>query len=192
MQSPNQNALTQLLGKARGGDKAAEGEILDLAYAELRQLARAVFSRERKDHTLQPTALVHEAWLRLSSNLEDLDSRRQFFVIAGRVMRQVLVDHARRHAAEKRGGGRRRVTFDTDLPGGSGESSDGIDLVALDDTLRQLRELNPRHADIVELRLFSGMTIPETAEVLGVSPRTIDTEWAAIKAWLRIELADPA
>ena len=188
MEDPDKNALTQLLDKARLGDSSAEGEILEMAYGELRQLARAVFASERKGHTLQPTALVHEAWLRLSSNLEDLDSRRQFFVIAGRVMRQVLVDHARRHGAAKREGSRRRVTFDTDL---SGSHDGGVDLVALDDTLQLLRELNPRHADIVELRLFSGMTIPETAEVLGVSPRTVDTEWVTIKAWLLAQLGDP-
>ncbi len=178
--------VTGLLAQIRAGDESASSKLLTLVYPELRALARAVFSGERKGHTLQPTAIVHEACLKLAGSLEAIDDRRHFFVIAGRAMRQVVADHARGRQADKRGGGRLRVTLNSGI---AGLCDDGIDLVALHDCLEALAEANERHAQVVELRLFSGLSIEETAEALGISPRSVDSDWAMAKAWLRLHLS---
>ena len=175
-----------MLARARAGDGAAKEALLPVVYEELRGLARAVFSRERRDHTLQPTALVHEAWLRIAPGLVEVGDRRHFFVIAGRVMRQLLIEHSRKHKAAKRGGDWRRVAFGPEIEA-SGE--DGIDLSELVDALDRLAGLNERHGQIAELRLFSGLTLDETAAELNLSPRTVDAEWAFVKLWLRTELS---
>ncbi len=179
--------VTQMLSRLKGGEVGAGDQLLPLVYGELRGLARAVFAGRSPGHTLQPTALVHEAWLKLEGHLGTVDDRRHFFLLAGRVMRQVLADHARGRHSRKRGGGAARVTLDTDLTADAGDRS--VDLVDLDDSLRGLAERNARHARVAELRLFSGLSIEETAEALGVSPRSVDADWAMAKAWLRRELA---
>jgi len=159
-----------------------------LLYGELRSLAADFLRRERADHTLQPTALVHEAWMRLSAENESRwGDRAQFFALAAQAMRRVLIDHARRKLADKRGGGARRITLASDVtpPGDSGE----IDLIALDDALDRLAALDARQARVVELRFFAGLTVDEVAEALEVSPRTVASEWRLARAWLSNELA---
>lgn len=189
-----QPAVTQLLSRLRDGDAAASDQLLPLVYDELQNLARAVFSGENHAHTLQPTALVHEAWMRLCGNLGTVEDRRHFFVIAGRAMRRVLTDHARRRKAQKRGDGRQRLTLDTALGPSSASApasasgSTAVDLVDLNDVLERLAEHNARLAEVAELRLFGGLSIDETAEALGLSPRSVDSDWAMAKAWLQREL----
>lgn len=176
--------ITRLLGEVRTGREGAVEELLPLVYRELQALAVSEFQRERSDHTLQPTALAHEAWLRIAGDLDDVSSRRQFFGIAARAMRQVLIDHARRRNSQKRGGAKERITLDTSL---AAETRD-VDVLALDEALQQLAEVNPRHARIVELRAFVGMTIEEVAEVLDVSRQTVSSDWLMAKAWLRCRI----
>ena len=159
-----------------------------LLYGELRALAADFLRRERSDHTLQPTALVHEAWMRLSVQDESRwGSRAHFFALAAQAMRRVLIDHARRKRADKRGGGARRITLARDVTP-PGDSSD-VDLLALDDALDRLAELDARQARVVELRYFAGLTVDEVAEALGVSPRTVAGEWRLARAWLSQRLA---
>jgi len=178
--------VTHLLGRARQGDDRANAELLPLVYEQLQGLARAIFSQQSPGHTLQPTALVHEAWMKMAPNLDPIEDGRHFFVVAGRAMRQVLADHARGKLAEKRGGHQRQLTLHTVL---AGEGEAGLDFVELDDSLRRLAERNEQHAAVAELRIFSGLSIDETAASLGLSPRTVDSYWAMAKAWLRRELA---
>lgn len=168
----------------------AARQLLDVLYGELRALAGSFFRRQSASHTLQPTALVHEAWLRLADNTSsDLRDRAHFLALAGTAMRHILVDHARAKSAAKRGGDRERVAIEGDwgeLAPGRGD--DPADVVALDDALSRLAELDGRQARIVELRVFAGMTVDETAEALGVSPRTVDLDWRMARAWLSREL----
>ena len=178
--------VADLLLELREGDQTAFDRLLTHVYPELRSLAGAVFSGQKAGHTLQPTALVHEACLKLAGKLDSIEDRRHFFIVAGKAMRQVIADHARGKLAAKRGGARQRVTFDGSLAAGM---DDGVNLVALDDCLQRLSELNERHGRVVELRLFSGLSINETATALGVSPRSVDSDWAMAKAWLRKNLA---
>jgi len=177
--------VTELLDRAREGDPSAAERLLPIIYDEMSGIARGVFARQRAGHTLQPTALVHEAWLKLAGNLQGAKDRTHFFVIAAKAMRQVLTDHARGRGRQKRGADAHRVTL-----GAFSEpsTSDEFDLVALDDSLRRLAELDERQAKIAELRLLGSLTIPETAEVLGISTSTVDEDWAMAKAWLRREL----
>jgi RNA polymerase sigma-70 factor, ECF subfamily len=156
-------------------------------YAELRSLAERYLRGERDGHTLQPTALVHEAYLRLTSQHSvDWENRAQFFGIAAEMMRRVLVNYAHAHRAEKRGGGATRVTLDESVSWAGGRD---LDVVALDEALTALAAVDPRQARVVELRFFAGLGIEETGEVLGVSPATVKREWSMAKAWLRRELA---
>lgn len=178
--------VTRLLGRVRGGEQAAVHELVPLVYEQLQALARAVFSSEAAQHTLQPTAIVHEAWIKMSGNLDPVQNRRHFFIIAGKAMRQVIADHARRKNSLKRGGGQRRLMLDTRL---GATDSPAVDLVELDDSLNKLADQNQSHAAVAELRLFSGLSIAETAEALDLSPRTVDSAWAMAKAWLRRDLA---
>ena len=157
-------------------------------YAELRALAADFLSRERSNHTLQPTALVHEAWLRLSAqDGSRWTGKAHFFALAAQAMRRVLVDHARRKQADKRGGGREPITLATELTPASETSQ--VDVLVLDEALARLGVLDARQARLVELRFFAGLTLEEAAEALQVSPRTAATAWRMARAWLSRELA---
>ena len=159
---------------------------MPLVYVELRRLAAVHLRRERRDHTLQPTALVHEAYLRLvDQSIADCHSRAQFFGIAAHLMRQILVNHAERHRAAKRGGGN-KVTLDEAV---LADQPQFVDVLALDLALNKLAQLDARQCRIVEMRFFCGLPEKEIAEVLEVSPRTVKRDWAMAKAWLHGELA---
>jgi RNA polymerase sigma factor (TIGR02999 family) len=169
-----------------GGDSEAPARLMPLVYEELRQLARQYLQSERPDHTLQATGLVHEAYLRLvDQSTTTWQNRAHFFGVAAQVMRRILVDYARSHRAEKRGGGWDKLVFDEALAPSAERS---IDLIALDDALKDLLALDPRQSQIVELRFFGGLTNEEVGEVLDVSPRTVKREWRMAKAWLRREI----
>lgn len=182
MEPSDPQTITRLLRDIGDGRPQATEALLPLVYRELRGLAGSMFRDEREGHTLQPTALVHEAWMKLGGHLERLDDRRHFFVVAAKAMRQVLADHARARGRVKRSASGRRVTLDGELGAGP---TDGFDLVDLDDTLSRLAELNARHAEVVELRVLGGLTIAETAAVLGVSHGTVEADWFTARAWLR-------
>jgi RNA polymerase sigma-70 factor, ECF subfamily len=176
--------VTQLLEGVRRGDAAAADELLPLVYQELRRIAAGYLRRERRGHTLQPTALVHEAYVRMLGQQDRIWQNRAHFVgIAARMMRRILVDHARRRRATKRDA--IRVTLDENFDAPAVRDPD---LVALDDALRDLETIDPQLIRIVELRYFGGLTTHEAAEVLGVSLRTLEREWATAKAWLRDRL----
>ena len=184
--------VTELLRAWNAGDAQASEALAPLVYAELRRQAALALRREGSGHTLQTTALVHEAWLRLDGQHDARwESRNQFFAVAAQMMRRVLVDHARARAAAKRGGAAARVTLEAaDCARDEGESTlDLVDLIALDDALQRLAALDPRKAQLVELRYFAGMSIPETADALGMSQATVGREWAVARMWLRRELA---
>lgn len=180
--------VTQVLARVRAGDSQAGAALLPLVYEELRAIARGQLSRERKDHTLQATALLHEAWMKLG----DIEraapkDRAHFLAIAARTMRQILVDHARRKKAGKRGEGWDRVTLGVAVDQLERQE---LDLVALDEALKRLAEHDRRKARVVELRFFAGMSMAEVAEVLGVSVRTAEGDWYMARAWLRRQLDD--
>ena len=176
--------VTALLRAWGSGDREAGERLVPLIYRELRRQASRYLRRERRDHTLPATALVHEAYLRLVGEPAPWENRAHFFGVAARVMRQVLVDHARRHGAAKRGGGWARVSLEG--PAGSPIAPEReLDLVVLDRALEELAELDPGKARVVELRFFGGLSLDETAETLGVSPSTVGREWRMARAWLR-------
>lgn len=178
--------LTELLGDWGRGDAGALNELLPLVYAELRRVAARQLRRERDDHTLEPTALVHEAYLRLvQQRCVDWRNRAHFFGVAAHVMRRILVDHARRHDAVKRGDGVRRVPMDCAV---SAAAPPEVPVLALDRALLRLEAMDPSLATIVELRAFGGLTIEEAAQVLEVSPSTAKREWRTARAWLTREL----
>ena len=190
-------SVTGLLRAWGDGDAQASDSLVRLVYAELRRQARLALRREGAGHTLQPTALVHEAWLRLGDQHDARwESRTQFFAIAAQTMRRVLLDHARTRHALKRGGGAVQVTLSgVDRAGATpgtrrddGSSLDAVDVIALDDALARLAVLDPQKARLVDLRYFAGLSIPEAAEVLGVSTATLGREWAVARMWLRREL----
>ncbi len=171
-----------ILAELGRGDPTAADRLMPLVYSELRGLAERYLQRERTDHTLQATALVHEAYLRLvDQSRVDWKSRAHFFAVAAEMIRRVLVDHARRHRAAKRGGTVRRVGLDERL---GSEDHDRIDLLALDEALDELATLNDRHRRVVELRFFGGLTVEESAHVLDVSPETVRADWRMARAWL--------
>ena len=178
------DSVAQLLAAHRAGDREALDRLVPLVYDELRRIAASYLSHERAGHTLQPTALVNEAYIRLvqSESLE-LKDRAHLLGIAARLMRQVLVDHARRRDAHKRGGHQARVTLTGGVALGAGQRE--VDLLALDAALEELGEKEPPLVRVVELRYFGGLSVEETAEVLGTSPRTVKREWAVARAWLR-------
>jgi RNA polymerase sigma factor (TIGR02999 family) len=178
--------VTRLLHDWSEGDEGAAERLMPLVYDELRRLARNYLRRERPDHTLQPTALVNEAYLKLvDQSRVNWQNRHHFYGIAAQMMRRVLVDHAREHAAEKRGGPRRKVSLDeANIP--TGERA--ADLVALDEALQKLSEVFPRKGRVVELRFFGGFSVEESAEILGVSDKTVMREWESAKLWLYREL----
>jgi RNA polymerase sigma factor (TIGR02999 family) len=179
-------SIVRLLDEARDGNENALAELVPLVYDELRRLAHAYMQRERPGHTLQTTALVHEAYLRLAGQ-ESLSwqNRAHFRAIAAETMRRILVEYARARNAVKRGGGQRTASLEDTVIGLDAES---VDLEALDQALRRLAEIDPRMVRIVELRFFAGLTVDETAEVLSISTGTVKREWATARAWLRREL----
>lgn len=173
--------MTQLLLDWSRGDRAALERLVPLVYNELHRLAESFMRRERPEHTLQPTALVHEAFLRLIDQRRvEWQNRAHFFGIAAQAMRRILVDYARRHQAAKRGSAQ-KVSLDE--VAGVPERVE-VDLVALDDALERLSTIDPRQSRMVELRFFGGLTIEETAEVLNISPATLKREWSFARAWL--------
>ncbi|HEX4610459.1 MAG TPA: sigma-70 family RNA polymerase sigma factor [Urbifossiella sp.] len=179
--------VTRLLDDAAAGDRRAAADLLPLVYDELRKLAAARMANEAPGHTLQPTALVHEAYLRLLGPTDDSrwDNRGHFFAAAAEAMRRILVDAARRKRAEKHGGDRQR----TELIGVPAPDP-REDLIALDAALTRLSVEDPQAARLVELRHFSGLTVPDAAQVLGISPRTADRVWVFARAWLHRELTE--
>jgi RNA polymerase sigma-70 factor (ECF subfamily) len=181
-------AVTQLLLEWGAGDRDALDRLLPVVFDELRRLAHSYLRRERADHTLQPTALVNEAYLRLVDQRGfTWQNRAQFFGIAANLMRQILVDHARKRAAEKRGGSdKRRLSL---TQAGLVAHEPEVDVLALDEALGRLNEFDPQQARVVELKFFAGLTIEETAEVLNVSHATVEREWKLARAWLRRELS---
>lgn len=188
MDGKSSDEVTLLLIKLTDGHESVLESLLPLIYDELRRLASSYLRRERKDHTLQPTALVHEAYLKLIDQTQvQWQNRAHFFGIAAQVMRRILVDHARRHTADKRGGDAQKLPLEEEIlvvAGGSASQEKSVELLALDEALENLAALDPRKARIVELRYFSGLSVEETAEVIGVSPVTIKREWRMAKAWL--------
>ena len=190
MSGDTQVDVTGLLVNWSNGDQQALEELMPLVYGELRRLAKAYLRRERSDHTLQSTALVNEAFLRLVNQRNvQWKNRAHFFGIAAQLIRRILVDHARAHQADKRGAGAFKLSLDEAI--GVPEKQD-LDLVALDDALQKLSELDPQQGRIVELRFFAGLSIEETGEVLGVSPATVKREWSTARAWLYRELSRAA
>jgi RNA polymerase sigma factor (TIGR02999 family) len=180
--------VTTMLRAARAGDETAAAKLLPQVYDELRKLARSRMKQLPPGQTLQPTALVHEAYVRLiGKDGAPLDSRRHFFFVAARAMRDILVEQARSKAGPKRGGRHRRVNFDDANP--TYETTSDEDVLALNDALAELEKEDPLKAQIVNLRYFTGMTIPETADVLGMSERTLHRHWRFIKAWLKGRLS---
>ena len=176
----------QLLDEVEPGDRHAGKQLFEDVYAELRTLASRYLHRERKSHTLQPTALVHEAYLKLAGQTRvDWQGRAHFLAIAAHAMREILVDHARRHKAAKRGGARHRITLDDNL---LIESRREVDLLVLEDALSKLAKLNARQAQMIELRFFGGLSIEEVAKVTGMSKRSVEREWTMVRAWLRREV----
>jgi RNA polymerase sigma factor (TIGR02999 family) len=174
--------VTELLVRWRRGDREALEQLMPLVYEELRRLAHHYLSRERTDHTLQSTALVHEAYLRLAGpNPPQWQNRAHFFGIAAHVMRQILVEYARGRGAAKRGG--HAVTLTLDDAASYLQQTD-VDVVALDRALAELSELDAQQGRIVELRFFAGLTIEDTSEVLGISPATVKRDWVTARAWL--------
>jgi RNA polymerase sigma factor (TIGR02999 family) len=181
------HAVTSLLRAWGAGDAGASDALVPLVYEELRRQAHRALRREGEGHTLQATALVHEAWLRLDGQLDARwESRTQFLAVAAQMMRRVLVDHARTRRALKRGGGDVQVSLSD--AANAVASSDSVDVLALDDALARLAIIDPRKARLVELRYFAGMSIPEAAEALGVSLATVGREWVVARMWLRREL----
>lgn len=180
--------VTQLLRQLRDGQPQAASELFPLIYGELRRIANVQMSRERRGHTLQATAIVHEAYMRMAGGQQvDWQDRAHFFAFAARTMRQVLLDYARQRRAGKRGGeAAHKVDLDSELLVGDDRLED---VIALDDLLNRLAAMDPDQARIVELRFFGGLNVEETAEAMGVSPRTVKREWQMARAWLDRELA---
>jgi len=184
-QSPQE--VTQLLVAWRNGDLQARDELMPLVYQELHRLAHQYMSRERPGHTLQTSALVNEAFVRLADQRDvQWQNRAHFVGLAGQMMRRILVDYARNRSYAKRGGGALQVSLDEDLVVSEERSAE---VVALDDALQSLARLDERKSRLVELRFFGGLSIEETAEVLGVSPGTVMRDWTLAKAWLRREMS---
>lgn len=181
--------VTALLAAWSNGEQAVGSPLMDAVYSELRRLARGYLRRERRDHSLPPTALVHEAYLKLVDQRRvRWQSRAHFFAIAAHVMRRILVDHARAHGAAKRGGGAKVAVQDID----AGTDPPDVDVLDLDAALEELARIDPRQSRLVELRFFGGLTVNETAVVLGVAPITVKRDWALARAWLFRALREQA
>ena len=190
MDAPPSHDVTGLLLEWSEGDQGALDRLLPLVYDELRRLASRSLQRERQGHTLQATGLVHEAYLRLVDQRRvQWKERAQFFAVVARVMRRVLVDHARRRNADKRGGGVVKQTLDDWIAEGPTEE---VDLLALEEALQRLEAIDSRQSRIVEMRFFAGLTVEEVADLLQVSPATVKNDWRVARAWLYEELQGEA
>lgn len=186
MSSETPSQITDLLARWRAGDRDALDSLMPLVYDELRTVAQHYLRKERPDHTLQSTALVHEAFMRLvGQKPPEWKNRKHFYGVAARLMRQILVDHARGLRASKRGGDVVKLSLNEGLVGNNNK---GLDILALDDSLNRLAQINPQQSQIVELRFFSGLSIEDTSEVLGVSPATVKRSWTTARAWLFREM----
>jgi RNA polymerase sigma-70 factor (ECF subfamily) len=185
--------VTEIVTRLKGTgetDRASAEELLPYVYDELRMLARRYLSRERPGHTLQPTALVHEAYIKLVDQSKmDWQGRTHFFAVGAKVMRHLLIDHARGKGRAKRGGDRQKVSLADGLTPFGGRELDAEDLLALNEGLDRLAALDARQARVVELRFFGGLTVPEVALILDVSQRTVEGDWAHARAWLKRELS---
>jgi RNA polymerase sigma factor (TIGR02999 family) len=177
--------VTVLLAEVAKGNEGAASKLIPLVYDELRRLARGYMRRERDDHTLQATAVVHEAYLKLVGQRVDWQDRAHFFGIAAQMMRRILIDHARGHLRDKRGSGEKPIPLDEALTFAPEQS---MQMVKLDESLERLAKIDPRQSKIVELRFFGGLTVEQTAEVLGVSPKTVKRDWSFAKSWLHGDL----
>ena len=184
--TPLQPDVTSLLLASSRGDQEALDKLLPLVYTELRRIANNYLHKERSDHTLQPTALVHEAYLRLIDQNVSWQNRAHFFGVAAEMMRRILIDHARKHQAQKRGSGGIKLALDEAIDVADERASD---LIALDEALKALAEFDPQKSRIVELRFFGGLSIEETAEVLGIGTATVIRQWRLAKAWLYDEVS---
>jgi RNA polymerase sigma-70 factor (ECF subfamily) len=173
--------VTLLLKAMQSGDPTANEKLLPLVYNELHRLAETYMGRERPGHTLQPTALIHETYLRLTGDTIHWQNRAHFIGVAANIMRRVLVDHARAHKAAIRGGNLQRVEFEEGLAISKERSNE---MLALDDALSELEEVNPRQAKVVELRYFAGLSVEEIAAILKIGPRSVEREWASARVWL--------
>ena len=179
--------ITQMLAELRAGDRSAESRLAPLVYAELRKIAMRHMRNERKGHTLQPTALVHEAFMKLVGQEKEWHNRSEFYAVASSVMRHILVDYARKHRAQKRGGGIDGPPIgDSPVPPPGGSSME--ELLALDEALSRLSQIDERHSRVVEMRFFGGMTDAEIAGILGLSVRTVKRDWHMARAWLHSQL----
>ena len=182
-----QDDVTRLLGEIGRGQKEAINDLLPLVYDELHRLARSYFRRERGEHTLQPTALVHEAYLRLVDQRSPIESRGHFLAVAATQMRRILLDYARKHQAAKRGGPHQKVRIDEALL----VSEQQLDIVlSVDESLKRLEQIDPRQSRVVELRFFAGLDVEQTAAVMGISTATVKREWQFAKAWLQREMGE--
>jgi len=183
--------VTNILGRIEAGDPSAAEKLLPLVYDELRKLASARMAEERSDHTLQSTALVHEAYLRLVDveKAQHWNSRGHFFGAAAEAMRRILVDQARRKKSQRAGGDRHRIELslvEPEIP------SSGLDLLALDEALQKLGAIDPRACEVVKLRYFAGLTVAQVVDALGVSVATAENDWTYAKSWLKMQLSDRA
>jgi RNA polymerase sigma factor (TIGR02999 family) len=179
---------TVLLNRLRAGDADAGRELLPVLYDELKRIAARQFRGQAAGHTLQPTILVHEAFLRLVGKPAAFEDRAHFFAVAATAMRQILVNHARAANADKRGGGAKAVALNHDVPDTAGGAE--IDVLALHEALEQLARIDQRKHRVIELRFFAGLTVEEIAEAMGLSKTTIESEWRAARAWLNVKLAE--
>ena len=186
--TPSPSNVTEMLHDWSDGDREALDKLVPIVYEELRRQAARYLRRERPGHTLQTTALIHEAYIRLidQKNVR-WQNRAHFYAIAAQLMRRILVDHARSRQAAKRGGSDIKLPLEEAMIASKGRE---VDLVALDEALERLAAIDPQQCRVVELRFFSGMSVEETAEVLGVSPRTVKRDWNVAKAWLRREISE--
>jgi RNA polymerase sigma-70 factor (ECF subfamily) len=182
----SQTGVTDLLVHWSEGDQEALNKLIPLVYDELHKLASRYLRRERRDHTLQTTAVVHEAYLKLVNQRDaNFENRLHFFAVAAQIMRRILVDYARRHHASKRGGDLYKLSLDEALVT---SEEKGADLLALDEALDRLAAIDPRQSRVVELRIFAGLTLEETAQALNISPSTVRREWSMAKAWLHRQI----
>jgi RNA polymerase sigma-70 factor, ECF subfamily len=188
MSANRPSTVTRLLNGIQSGDRASLERLLPIVYEQLRKIAAKEMQCEAKGNSLQPTALVHEAYLKLvGQSRAEWQGRTHFIAVAAEAMRRILVDHARQRRAIKRGGARQRMTLDERL---AGEWQADEDVLALEAALEKLSALDPRQAKIVELRFFGGLQVAEVAEALGMSKRSVEREWTMIRAWLRRELSE--
>lgn len=187
MSEEQTSQVTQLIGDLASGDQTAAERLFPLLYDAFHQLAARYMQGERSGHTLSPTALVHEAYMKMVDQKRvDWKGKTHFFAVGAQAMRRILVDHARSHQRAKRGGGRQRIELDENVALSPQRDED---LIAVDEVLNKLVQVDARQAAIVELRFFGGLSVAEVAEVLGVSKRTVENEWTMVRAWLRRELS---